>query len=868
MSIKRKLHHLISGQIPEFVRAEHPQFVIFLEHYYRFLEQQGEAHDVLLSNSDWTDIDITLDAFVPYFRAQFSYDFPSNTVLSNRKLIKYINQYYEAKGSETATEMFFRFMFNDTAEVKYPGDFLLRASDGRWSRKRFIKVETTRFPDENIFELKEKTVTLRYLEFIPGAGNFLRTTTTRCLDVYETSRPNIYQLEVDINPNFTFPDDISADTSLAASLGNYDTHVYVQSVIGATTTTYGTISKQLTRVVNVDEAGSRFRRDDTFFISETGIEGLYFAGDYTAVTIGSAAYAFESLQNNAIVRVVKTENTFAEQYFLEDYTLFGDYASAPTRGKIKLLSIVDSGEKFLVRKTGVIESVTILDGGSGYAVGATAVNLVGDGTGAEFRVLVSDGKITQVTVVNGGANYSSEVNPTTGLPLTSLTASGSGVGAVLELNISTDFTPVETFTVDFNNGRSGSSTAIITFSTGHIYHAPGEYVDNAGFLSDIIKLQDNDYYQPYSYVVETTEQLSNWKDIYLKSTHPAGFKMFANLLLTGDITPPTVTVAEEFDQVDIEDLPYRELEETVTVSELVTKAIIKPFTESLTLSETFNASLIYLQDLTDTISNTDITTFNTNISKIDTVFSSDVLTNGVDKIATDNVITSEDVIFSNAIVLTDSVNVSDTLVYNFNQQNDATSDLQENLALSETVSLNTEYVFTDNVTQSDIAPLDINLNKIDTINSTDVLIKDVDFTLVDTQNNTDQLSLNVTNVLADSVTTSDNLDVLIVIPVTLTDSITTSDTINTIDTEFIFSDSVNTDTSLNRFFEQNNDNDSDFSEHVSQIDDTTYTIDKSVTDSVSTTDAGGTTVLESYFAESYVTTQTTTSTYVGTISSF
>jgi len=223
----------------------------------------------------------------------------------------------------------------------------------------------------------------------------------------------------------------------------------------------------------------------------------------------------------------------------------------------------------------------------------------------------------------------------------------------------------------------------------------------------------------------------------------------------------------------------------------------------------------------------------------------------------------------------DTINVSDSLVNNFNQQDDATSDLQENLALSETVSLNTEYVFTDSVVQSDSALLDINLNKIDTINSTDVLIKDVDYTLVDTQNNTDQLALNVTTVLTDSVTTSDTLDVLIVIPVTLTDSITTSDTINTIDTEITFSDSVDTSTSMDRFFQQNHDNDSDFSDHVAQTDDTSYTldyvispdtititdadileIDKSVTDSVITTDAGGTTVLESYFAESYVTTQT------------
>ena len=606
-----------------------------------------------------------------------------------------------------------------------------------------------------------------------------------------------------------------------------------------------------------------------------------------------------------------------------------------------------------------------MDGGSGYAVGATAVNLVGDGSGAEFRVSVSGGKITQVTVVNGGANYSNETNPATGLPLTLLTASGSGTGAVFELNISTDFTPVETFTVDFNNGRSGSSTATITFATGHIYHAPGEYVDNAGFLSDIIKLQDNDYYQPYSYVIETTEQLSTWKDTYLKSTHPAGFKMFANLLLTGTLTPPATTVSEEFDQVNIEELPYRELEETVTVSENVAKTISKPFTESVTLSETFNAAIVYLQNLTDAVSTTEIVTFDTSVAKLDTIASSDVLTQDVNKTLTDAVTTDEDVLFSNSIVLTDSLNVSDTLQYNFNQQNDATSDLQddvsmsdgtafavakpftdstntsdvveltaepfksdavntgevvtfntemafvdtisitdslvtnfnqqndatsdlqENVEFTDTVTLDTNYVFSDSFNKSDAITLDVTLGKTDAVNTNDVLTKDMDLTLDDTQNNSDVLELEVSTALTDTVTTAENVDVLIVIPVTLTDSVTTSDTINSIETDISLEDSVDTSTVLDVEFQQNHDASSDLSEHLSLADTTTLTLDyvipsdtvtlsdnnvadvnKTVTDTVTTSDVGGTTVLESYFAKSYVTTQTTTSTYVGTVSSF
>ena len=914
MSIKRKLHHLISGQIPEFVRVEYPQFVTFLEHYYKFLENQGEVHDVLLNNMDWMDIDETLDVFIPYFRNQYTYDMPSDTVLDNRRLIKYINQYYEAKGSETSTEMFFRFMFNDTAAVKYPGDYLLRASDGRWSRKRFIKVDTTLFPNENIYELKEKVITLYYLEYIEGAGNFARTVTTRCLDVYETSRPNIYQLQVDINPNYQFPDDISADLTLAPSLGFYDTHVYVQYVDDETIT-YGTISKQLTTVISVDEPGSRFRRDDTYFVSETGLEGLYFAGDYTEVTAGSAAYAYELLQNNAIVRVVKTENTFAEQYFLEDYTLFGDYASAPTRGKIKLLSIVDSGEKFLVRKTGVIESVTILDGGSGYAVGATAVNLVGDGSGAEFRVLVSGGKITQVTVVNGGSNYSTEINPATGLPLTTLTASGSGTGAVFEVNISTGYTPVKTFSVDFNNGRSGSSTAAITFATGHIYHAPGEYVDNAGFLSDIITIQDNDYYQPYSYVIETTEQLSNWKNTYLKSSHPAGFKMFSNLLLTGNLTPEEITVDDDFNQVDIEDLPYRELEETVTISEDVAKAISRPVTtDTVSVSDVAQVAIVYLQSPSDTVSTTDVLTLDTSLGVTDGVTTVDVLAQDVEKPLSDSTTVTDETILGVTIALTDSLTITDSLFQDFDQQNDVSSDLQEDVStvdvtafdveksLSDTFTTTddtvletenayvdsvstshvttfvTDMVFTDTITLSDttnvnfnqqndatsdlqedvglndtlafildnvildsqsvtdnISSLNVELDKIESVITSDVLIKDVEITLSDSQNFTDDLSVDTAITLSDSVTTSDNLDVLIVIPIELSDSVNITETVAK-DKDFAFSEQLSLNTVTEIEFLQTHDDTSELSENLPLVDVVSLSVNNTATDSISTSE--------------------------------
>lgn len=626
MSIKRKLHHLVSGQIPEFVRIEYPQFVTFLEHYYRFLEQEGEAHDVLLNNADWNDIDVTLDAFVNYYRRQFTYDLPDNTIIDNRRLIKYINQYYEAKGSEKATEMFFRFMFNDTASVEYPGNYILKNSDGQWSRKRIIKVENTRFLDENIFELEGRVITLRYLESIEGAGDYERTLTTRCFAVYETSRPNIYQLEVDINPNFRFPDFVAADLELAPTLGNYDTHIYVQ-LEGVT---YGTISKQLVSLAYIEAAGSRFQRDDSYFISEVGVEGDYFAADYTVILEGEGAYVYELLQNNAVIRVKEIRNALAEQYFLQDYTIFGDYASAPIRGQLHRLSIVDTGERFRARNFGQLETIDVIDGGSNYVQATTAVSIEGDGIGGlaipivvqavsvggltnnvNYYVVKIDsntiklattyanaigtpvtidltsigkgarhtfsgtetvtfssatdvnitdnsitlpshpfntgdavlynnggGTITQVVIEKSGSNYTSAVAVVT----------GAGIGAELKVNIAPRGEPVKQFSVDLTPGRQGGSPASLVFNTGEIYHAPGEYRDNSGFLSDIVKIQDNDYYQPYSYVIRTTKPLSKWKDLFLNSSHPSGFKMFAELKLEGTINN-TIDITSEIEQI-------------------------------------------------------------------------------------------------------------------------------------------------------------------------------------------------------------------------------------------------------------------------------------------------------------------------------
>ena len=68
-------------------------------------------------------------------------------------------------------------------------------------------------------------------------------------------------------------------------------------------------------------------------------------------------------------------------------------------------------------------------------------------------------------------------------------------------------------------------------SSGNFDTSQNRYIDNKGFLSDDIKIHDSDFYQKFSYLIRTGQNLSSWNDVYSRLVHPAGFKYFAEILL-------------------------------------------------------------------------------------------------------------------------------------------------------------------------------------------------------------------------------------------------------------------------------------------------------------------------------------------------
>ena len=65
---------------------------------------------------------------------------------------------------------------------------------------------------------------------------------------------------------------------------------------------------------------------------------------------------------------------------------------------------------------------------------------------------------------------------------------------------------------------------------GAITRTTGEFIDDVGKPSEIIqKIQDSYYYQDFSYAIDSSVSISEWKDVVIKNVHPASFKVFGQL---------------------------------------------------------------------------------------------------------------------------------------------------------------------------------------------------------------------------------------------------------------------------------------------------------------------------------------------------
>lgn len=422
-----KLHLIVRNQFPEFVREDYPVFVEFVKAYYRWLDLQsaGKIEDLI-------DLDKTSEEFVQYFRSELDTLGLFNTAVPFNKLyLQKIKQIYATKGSEQALVNILRLVYQAEAEITYPSENILRASDGKWKQDNFITVERAVGTLPTFIE--SFYIDRNFAKIRVPVTNFIITSPTTVRLYYKQTAGISLQLEQlitinDSNGNYAYTGRIVKSPS------------YLEIISGGK-------AWQLGQIVTVPGTNA----DTVARISEIDPDGK-------ALRVEIINHGYEHTENQAI-----TVSPYPNKPIVSTYNLTSELISVTPIAYHYTLDVFD-----------------YIDGESEQTVGTIGSNTVID--------------VSSVAI---------EPEPSTQTDIT--------IEQWLESRT--------TFKYVFDSVTSGRGT----------------WSDDSGQISNqTIRLQDNFYYQQFSYVVKSSVNNSYYQNA-LKNLNPAGMKPFTTYNLSQEI---------------------------------------------------------------------------------------------------------------------------------------------------------------------------------------------------------------------------------------------------------------------------------------------------------------------------------------------
>ena len=660
---KQSLGYLIANQLPDFVRNQYPVFIKFLEKYYEFLDQDLQANNVLLNAESFSDINRTLDTFIPKFKNQYAQNFPLTAQIDDKRLIKFIKQFYEAKGSEKAIELLFRILYNERTEIFYPSEQILRASDGIWIEDVTLKLAVDSAITANPFDLNGRTVRITYYENISSV-TYERTVETNISNVTKFAYvfPAVYELVTSLpkTARILVPG-AGASANALVSGGQ------VKAIVGETYKQFNssTSVNDSTNVITINSHGYS-TGDIVIYTRGAGhvLGGLTEYTTYYVIVVNSNEIKLALTANNASLGTainIAPADPGNNRLYAPVTDSGNGYFASPT---IQFTSQTGAGAaaRAVLTDTGQISNIIVTAGGSGYST-APAVTFSTEAIRTKVEI------VTPATIVDGVevvpeiiTKYgyivrqleTVDVIDCDGTPpcgftvgdIFSIDESGSVgsytidyetdsleyflnkynetdvslnpytlVGRDNKASIRIDAvnangcpTAVSIFDTGFDFERETFTaiieselgcTATLQFTTGAVNVKTGRFRDSRGMLSNVNRLQDNFYYQNYSYVIRSNVPSNKWLDIVKNTTHPAGTAIFGELTIEQTVdfsqyitTPIQPLHIYEFvlEELSAETFYYaitfaKVLTDTVTKADAISNHVFKVLTDDTTVTD-------------------------------------------------------------------------------------------------------------------------------------------------------------------------------------------------------------------------------------------------------------------------------------------
>ena len=137
------ISNLVANHFPAFYQEEGPNLIAFIQAYYEYLEQSGNAIHEARSLLSYRDIDTTLDKFILFFKEKYLKNIQFDIATNKQLLIKNSLDLYRAKGTPRAASLFFKLIYGLDSSVYFPANDIFKLSDGDWYKPQYLEVTAT-----------------------------------------------------------------------------------------------------------------------------------------------------------------------------------------------------------------------------------------------------------------------------------------------------------------------------------------------------------------------------------------------------------------------------------------------------------------------------------------------------------------------------------------------------------------------------------------------------------------------------------------------------------------------------------------------------------------------------------------------------
>ena len=559
--VYKKVSPLVEQQFPEYIRENGPRFVAFMEAYYEYMEQTGKAGHAIRTLNDNQDIDRTVVDFVEYFRREFALSIPKSALADKRLIVKHIREFYRSRGSQKSFKFLFHILFGTEVDFYYPGEDILRTSDGRWIRETVLTVEK-QSGDINL--LDGRTITGQTSGAIGRVQNTI-VIINLGIEVFKLTIENVTGAFIDKE---IVTDGFGNSVRVKADIGGIVTQTILDGgvfniagdsleLVGETSGSFaeGIVSKienstALTFTISKGGSGYRTGINSVFDIESSGPASLTPSLSVVSLSNTSLITIFtdtiNGVKNVVLNGNLPTSNIGVTFSALgsNSTTLSANLASA------NIYSVIGAKLKQGSVLVGSINAISILSPGKNYT-SIPKITII-DQDVASQGIVGQNGKFKgqdAVIVPNFAPGAIKEIEVTT---------SGEDADFILgeTVNIRNTRTNVsDTITVDdstigiprhiLTTVRNGTSSVL---SITGIQKLTGRYLGTKGFLSWNNKIQDNYYYQEFSYVLKSPNLVDAYRDVVQNVLHAAGTKMFGSYEIVSKINV-SITLDEVISEI-------------------------------------------------------------------------------------------------------------------------------------------------------------------------------------------------------------------------------------------------------------------------------------------------------------------------------